>query len=406
MRLLLIGHACAPDKGSEPGNTWNWASHLARYHEVWLISYPEHQTAVDQACAAHRNLKVVWVKPTGFDPWDPKRGDQGLRWHYLLWLRAAFRVARELHLRVHFDVVHHLSLGTLSTGSPFWKLSAPFVWGPVGGGQIAPSSFRDYFGPGWSQERVRSLRVRCEPYLPHIRRTVRNANLVLATNYDTHRLLQSAGRGDVRLFLDCGVPPGFFPQECPQRAASKEFVLLWAGRLEARKALPLALEAVAAAKLPNLRLRVVGEGPLTENLQARAGSLGIADQVEFTGRVAHDRMPEIYLSSHAFLFTSLRDSTGSAVLEAMAKGLPVLTLNHQGVAMFVPDDAGIKVPVTTPAETLQALAESMRRMEANREMLSSMGHASWASAGLQTWDLRAQQMTNLYQEITSAHRNF
>jgi hypothetical protein len=34
-----------------------------------------------------------------------------------------------------------------------------------------------------------------------------------------------------------------------------------------------------------------------------------------------------------------------------------------------------------------------------------MGRASWASAGLQTWELRAQQMTNLYREITSAHRN-
>jgi glycosyltransferase involved in cell wall biosynthesis len=73
--------------------------------------------------------------------------------------------------------------------------------------------------------------------------------------------------------------------------------------------------------------------------------------------------------------------------------------------MFVPDEAGIKVPVTTPAETVQALAEGMRRMEANRDLLSAMGQASWASARLQTWESRAQQMTNLYQEITCADRN-
>ena len=53
------------------------------------------------------------------------------------------------------------------------------------------------------------------------------------------------------------------------------------------------------------------------------------------------------------------------VLEGLAAGLPVLCLDHQGMADLVTEDCGIKVPVTTPgevairlSETIQALANS------------------------------------------------
>jgi hypothetical protein len=40
LRVLLVGHACAPDVGSEPGLTWNWARHLAEHHEVCVVAHP------------------------------------------------------------------------------------------------------------------------------------------------------------------------------------------------------------------------------------------------------------------------------------------------------------------------------------------------------------------------------
>ena len=48
------------------------------------------------------------------------------------------------------------------------------------------------------------------------------------------------------------------------------------------------------------------------------------------------------------------------MLEAMARGMPLITLDHQGVGHSVPSEAGIKVPVTTPAQTIGGLAEAMR----------------------------------------------
>jgi glycosyltransferase involved in cell wall biosynthesis len=113
-------------------------------------------------------------------------------------------------------------------------------------------------------------------------------------------------------------------------------------------------------------------------------------------------MQSVFQSAHAFLFTSLRDSGGSVVLEAMAQGLPIVTLNHQGVQTFVPDNAGIKVPVTTPRETIQSLADAIDELSGSESRRHRMQVASWNVAKDHTWDRRAERMTRIYEEVVKS----
>jgi glycosyltransferase involved in cell wall biosynthesis len=113
-------------------------------------------------------------------------------------------------------------------------------------------------------------------------------------------------------------------------------------------------------------------------------------------------MASVFQSCHAFLFTSLRDSFGSVVLEAMAHGLPIVTLNHQGVGTFVPNSAGIKVPVTTPHETIQSLASAIDELSAADDCRRrNMQLAAWTFAKEQTWDHRAEYMSRIYEEVAT-----
>jgi glycosyltransferase involved in cell wall biosynthesis len=114
-------------------------------------------------------------------------------------------------------------------------------------------------------------------------------------------------------------------------------------------------------------------------------------------------MPDLFRQADAFLFTSLRDTSGSVVLEAMAHALLIITLDHQGVGEFVPSDAGIKVPVTTPGKTAATLAQEIRRLGASMEMRVRMGEAAWAYARTQTWDRRAAQMSRWYHQCLSRY---
>jgi glycosyltransferase involved in cell wall biosynthesis len=404
LKVLLVGHACSPGLGSEPGNTWNWAWFLSAYHQVWVLAHPHYRDNVERFLREHSNtnLHFAWVTlPRWKDLWNPARGERGIRLHYLFWQRSAYWEAVRQH-RIHsFDLVHHVSWNTLSAPPLMWRLPIPFVWGPVGGGQTAPMAFRAYLGSGWRREARRNLRMRFMPFVPPLRQAVRRCVLLLATNHETVRLLERAGAPEVRLFLDTGLAPDYLPTSPPQRRPTSQLTLLWAGRLESRKALPLALAAMAEMADVPARLLVAGDGPLRADWEAKAQQLGLHERVRFLGKIPWESMTELFRRADIFLFTSLQDSSGAAVFEAMAHGLPIVSLDHQGVGAFVSPEAGIRVPVTTPVETIAALAAGLRHLGQSWEVRVKMGDAAWTYARSQAWDRRAARMSRWYHECLS-----
>jgi|HubBroStandDraft_4_1064222.scaffolds.fasta_scaffold11574_2 exopolysaccharide biosynthesis WecB/TagA/CpsF family protein len=404
MKVLLIGHACSPRMGSEASFTWNWARQLSSNHEVWTIAHPYHRDCIEVFLANHPspNLRFEWLDvPRWMDPWAWRADGRGLRLHYLLWLRSAYKTAIRLHQRIGFDIVHHVSYGSLSAPPPFWKLPIPFIWGPIGGAQQTPSSFHKYFGREWAWEFLRNARVRLLPYSLTLKRAARASAVLLATNHDTAEVLKRIGGRDVRLFLDSGLAPKFVLREPVSRPSHDSLTLLWVGRMQTRKALPLVLETLARIRDLRVKLLIAGDGEMRKSWERCVKRLDLSSRVEFLGKVPWDEMPRVYRSADAFFFTSLRDSFGTQVLEAMGHGLPILTLDHQGVGTFVQPEAGIKVPVTSPEQTLAGLAEGIRQLALFPAKRRKMGEAALAYAKTQTWEKRAERMSKLYGDVLS-----
>lgn len=397
MKVLLIAHSISPLRGSEPGLSWNWASYLSRDHAIWVISHPEFQAEVEQQLANHPNpnLNIIWIRGSN---WDPASGTRGIGIHYVKWLRQAERFAKQLHSRISFDIAHHVSFGTVSVPSKFWQLGIPFIWGPVGGAQTTPQCLVGLFGSSRYREYARTLRVKLLPYLPSLRKAVRRAAALLATNYETQSALRAAGAKDVPLFWDNGLPDHAIPPQPEFRSPGTPIKILWAAKLEKRKGLPLALQALTLLD-PDVPvvLEIAGDGPERSGCMSLAADLGVSDRVHFIGNVPSTEMRHRFKAADIFLFTSIRDSCASVVLEAMAHALPIITLDLHGVGAYMPAGAGIKVPVTNAAQIAQDVAGAIRDLALDAQLRLEKGFEGWMYATDRKWSTRADMMTKIYQ---------
>lgn len=405
MRLALIGHSCGPGLGSEPGLTWNLAWMLARTHEVHVLTHPQHGEAIERALLADRSrrLRVHYVRvPRDRDPWDPSRGEQGVRAHYLLWQREARRAVDALVRDDAIDLVHHVSFGTVGVAPLLGDLAVPVVWGPLGGGEVVPRGFLPLFERrDQLAELARRARIAVIPSLPGMRRMASRSAAILSCNDETTRVLRRCGARHVTPQIDCGLPHGFDHAATARRDRPGPLRVLWAGRFEPRKGMTLALRAVAQAGR-DVMLTVAGDGPARGEYEAIAGQLGLADRARFVGRVPWQDMPRLYDESDVFLFTSLRDRFGTILLEAMGRGVPVVAFDCCGVRSLVPDHAAVKIPLTTIAGTVDALSEALRALGTDEPRRLSVAESGLSFARANRWGDVARQFERAYERALQA----
>jgi glycosyltransferase involved in cell wall biosynthesis len=403
LNILIVGHACFPEMGSDAGITWNWAWHLAERNRVWVIAHGFRRPLVEQYMLGHPrpNLHFIWVGPLGWwDPWKDPTKPRGLPLHYLLWRHAAVAAAKRLMAVESIDIVHHVSWNSISAPPLLWRTGKPFVWGPVGGGHVLPWRFLTSVGRAAVPELLRNLRVGIMPWTPSLRSTVARTDLLLAANGESATVLRRAGATDVELLPDIGIPAALLQPPSPDRAASPKLIVLWAGRLVRFKGLAIFLRVAKAVRNQDVRFLVAGWGR-HQWADRYARRLGLNDRVMFLGRLSWQEMQQRFAEADLFVFTSLRDTFGSVNFEALAKGCPVMCLNHQGVGTHLPDAAAIKVPATTPQAVVQAMAGHIDLLASDRARLRRMSQAAYSFATTQQWNDRALLMEQLYRQVLS-----
>lgn len=396
--VLLSCYACAPSTGTEPGFGWFTATHLAEAGAtVHVLTRPGNRAAIEALGVETQGTLGVSFHYVDLPPLL-RTLRETTRPHYVLWQLAALRHARSLARRVPIDVVHHLTYGSVQGGSLLWALKRPFVFGPVGGGQSAPPIARLYFGVEWRAEQLRTWLTRLVALSPLHRVMARRAAVVCATNTQTARLLTRLGARRVQMVLDSGLPDDLVAELVPGRSGDT-LKVLWVGRLLRRKALRLALESVAALEAP-AHLTVVGDGPDAALLSGWIDELGLRGRVTAVGRIPWLDVMTLYREQDVLLFTSMRDSFGSQLLEAAAQGLPIVCLDHQGAGDFLPDDAAFKVPLRTEATVATDVAAALERFaELDAAAREQMGRAALAFARNHTWAVKVRGYLQLYQEV-------
>ncbi len=150
--------------------------------------------------------------------------------------------------------------------------------------------------------------------------------------------------------------------------------LLYVGRIDPRKGIATAIQALSL--LPDARLRIVGSGDAAhlEDLHRLAREPGLDGRVAFDA-VSRERLPEVYGEADAVLFpVTWEEPWGLVPLEAMAVGTPVIATGRGGSGEYLRD--GENALLFAPAESPEALAGAVNRLAADaglRERLRAGG---------------------------------
>lgn len=167
------------------------------------------------------------------------------------------------------------------------------------------------------------------------------------------------------------------------------------GRLHANKGFDVLLDAMV--RLPRAYLWLGGDGPLRSDLEAQVARLGIGERVRFLGW--RDDGPALMAAADALVCPSRHEPLGNVVIEAWARGLPVIAARAQGPAALIDDGV---TGLLVPTEDSAALAAAMTRLAADRSIAATLG-ASGRSAYREQFSKAAVvgRYVDFLQEITA-----
>jgi glycosyltransferase involved in cell wall biosynthesis len=291
----------------------------------------------------------------------PIRFGLGVLWHLL-------------RHRRRYDVVHTASF-------PYFSLLAAGLVRPLGGYTLVVDwhevwtreYWREYLGPGlgrigwWVQKRCARIPQRAFCF----------------SQLHAARLRAIGVRGEVVVL------EGQFDELPPARpAASPEPVVVFAGRHIPEKRPGAVVAAIAAARrtIPELRGEIYGAGPEHERVLQLIAEHGLADAVEAPGFVEESRVEAALGRALCLLLPSRREGYGLVLLEAMARGTPVIVVagaDNASVELVAEGRNGLIAPSSSPDD----LAAAIVRVHADGETLR-VSTASWFAENAERLSLR------------------
>ena len=191
------------------------------------------------------------------------------------------------------------------------------------------------------------------------------------------------------------------PAACPASVVTRRPYILFVGRFDERKGLPVVLRAYAMlrSRYPDLHLVIVGEGRHRPRYERWVRDHALPG-VHFAGRVSAAELSGYY--QHAAVYCAPNtgnESFGIVLLEAMAAGCPVVATAIEGFAALLTDGVdGLLVPPRDPA----ALATALDRVLADPPLVAALTARAAVMVQQYAWPQVAQQVLAVYERLLAA----
>ena len=411
LKILINAYACSPNMGSEPGMAWNWVSNLAKYCEVHIITEGEFQDKIEDVVPKleQGGNMHFYYNPVSDEIrkmcWN--QGDWRFYKYYKEWQWKTYLIAKDICLKQHIDVLHQLNMIGFREPGYLWKLSKetdiPFVWGPIGGLKQFPVAYLK--GAGLKMQLFNRLKNILNVWqLKHDRRVndaFVTAKLLVSSIPDSYRAIKKYKGLESIVIPETGC---FEADDVSlERFDNSKFHVMWVGKFDFRKQLPLALKAISISGNPEIVLNVYGTGSDDQISYAKglADELGISNNVVWHGNQSNAVVMDAMRNAQLFFFTSVSEDTSTVVLEAVSNRLPVLCFNACGMAAVIDEKVGRKIPLTNPEQSATDFAKILNELEGNRDELKRMSENCKQRQKELSWEEKAKTMVKWYEKVVS-----
>ncbi len=286
----------------------------------------------------------------------------------------AFMFARKLHKGSKYDAVWSIMAAYAGFATLFFKMRFPKV---------------KYILTLQEGDPIEHIKRRVFFVSPLFKRIFLRADITqVISNYlgDFARSMGYKGRVEV---ISNGVDVKKFQNHESRIKNYDEIVLITTSRLVEKNGVGDIIDALKY--LPeNVSLKILGIGPLENDLKLKIKNCKLEGRVEMLGFVEQSQIPIYLHNADIFIRPSLSEGMGNSFIEAMAAGLPVIATPVGGIVDFLKDgETGLFCRVKDP----ESIAEQVKKLIDNPELKTKLiTNASRMVKEKYDWDLIADQM--------------
>ena len=175
-------------------------------------------------------------------------------------------------------------------------------------------------------------------------------------------------------------------------------IILYVGRIAQEKSIDKIIEALAIIKgrgISRAKLLIVGNGPAMEELRQLVQSLGVEEEVIFTGAVGNEEIQHYYKIAYLFTIASISESFGIVIIEALASGIPVLAVRAPGAVDIITD--GVDGLLTE--DDVEQFASALEKLIREPELREELSQEVLKTSEQYSINVISERMLNLYREV-------
>ncbi len=403
-RLLMVAYCFSPFGSMEDRNGWQRAMLATRTMDVTVLYVPN--VPVSELT---RNIPK-WVPPDALElvPVSESRICQFLKkldltfyLTYRLWHWKVFQRAKALHQERPFSGSHLVTLCGFREPGYVWKIDIPHIWGPLGGTHNFPKAFLNSIAT-WSRwrERLRKLINGFQlNQSGRTRRAMLQSAAVVAASTGAQYDLETGFGIQCDFELETGIDHPILAIRTARNPA-EPLRILWSGRLREWKGLPILLHALASLpKSVAVQVRIIGNGSSKSNWMKLASKLGVENRIEWIPWPTYEETLKYYAWAEVFAFTSLRDTSGTGLMEALAAGCPILGLDHQGAKDVMTSECAIRVSPECWKSAVSGFRDGIVRLAADANEWLRLSHGASHRANAFVWDGRSDCIEESYRKF-------